>query len=305
MKKELEGVSTLVTQLEKDRETKFGELTQQIKATSEQTGKLQETTEHLRIALSNTRVRGQWGERMAEDVLRAAGFIEGINDLKQQTLRESRNRPDYSFLLPRGLQVHMDVKFPLDNYLKYLEAENEDSKITYCNRFMQDVKKRIKEVSMRDYTDPSESTISYMIVFIPNEQLFAFVCQQDPHMLDLALSSNVILCSPLTLFAILAVIRQAIDNFYLEEKTLKIFEVLASFQKQWSAFVNSFDDLGNKIEAVRSGYSNLTTTRRNQLDRQLMKIDELRQEQEELLRLDETNEDTGIEQSMEAIESPK
>lgn len=145
MKKELEGVSTLVTQLEKDRETKFGELTQQIKATSEQTGKLQETTEHLRIALSNTRVRGQWGERMAEDVLRAAGFIEGINDLKQQTLRESRNRPDYSFLLPRGLQVHMDVKFPLDNYLKYLEAENEE----FQNNLLQSFYARCQEKDKR------------------------------------------------------------------------------------------------------------------------------------------------------------
>ena len=83
MKLELDDVQTLVTSLEKDREGKFGELTQQLKQAAEQTTNLQNTTEKLRLALSNTQTRGQWGERMAEDVLRTAGFIEGINYQKQ------------------------------------------------------------------------------------------------------------------------------------------------------------------------------------------------------------------------------
>ena len=41
------------------------------------------TTGQLREALANTRARGQWGERMAEDVLRLTGFVEGVNYLKQ------------------------------------------------------------------------------------------------------------------------------------------------------------------------------------------------------------------------------
>jgi DNA recombination protein RmuC len=292
MKKELDGVSSLVSDLEKDREKKFGELTEQLKQAVDQTGQLQKTTENLRIALSNTRTRGQWGERMAEDVLRAAGFIEGVNYLKQEVLVNSRNRPDYTFLLPRGRKVNMDVKFPLDNYLKYLESETDEVQRQYRDRFMHDVRNRIKEVTSREYIDPSDCTISYMIVFIPNEQLFAFIHQEDSKILDSALQSKVILCSPMTLFAILSVIRQAIDNFYLEERTLEVLKVFDAFHKHWIEFINSFENLGKKIDAVQGEYSSLVGKRRSQLDRQLIKIDELRHQKEEDLQLDSGDGDT-------------
>ena len=120
MKDDLGKVENLVTNLEKDREKKFGELTNQLKNTAEQTGKLQETAHQLHSALASTKVRGQWGERMAEDVLNMAGFIEGINYLKQKSLETSQSRPDYTFLLPQNLKLNMDVKFPLYNYLHYL-----------------------------------------------------------------------------------------------------------------------------------------------------------------------------------------
>ena len=69
--------------------------------------------------------RGQWGERMAEDVLQLAGFLEGINYHKQREI--DTGIPDFTFLLPDGLSLHMDVKFPLDNDLRYLDAERTDS----------------------------------------------------------------------------------------------------------------------------------------------------------------------------------
>ena len=149
MKKEMESVQNLVKNLEKDREKKFGELSTQLKSAVEQTGKLQETTNQLRMVLSNPKARGQWGERMAEDVLRLAGFMEGINYEKQKTLETTTTRPDYTFLLPQGLKLNMDVKFPLDNYVSYLEAENSSEKEKYKSQFLRDVKDRIKEVTTR------------------------------------------------------------------------------------------------------------------------------------------------------------
>ena len=62
---------------------------------------------------------------MAEDVLRLSGFIEGVNYLKQKTLETAAGRPDYTFPLPQGRKVNMDVKFPLDNYVRFLEAERD------------------------------------------------------------------------------------------------------------------------------------------------------------------------------------
>ena len=89
MKTELGKVSSLVNNLEKDREAKFGELTTQLKNASEQTGKLMQTTNKLHEVLASARARGQWGQRMAEDILRLAGFIENVNYLKEKGITEA------------------------------------------------------------------------------------------------------------------------------------------------------------------------------------------------------------------------
>src|SRR2546423_1416853 len=66
---ELGKVSELVRELEHDRHKAFGELTNELRRQHEGLNTLSEHTHQLREALANSRVRGQWGERMAEDVL--------------------------------------------------------------------------------------------------------------------------------------------------------------------------------------------------------------------------------------------
>jgi len=278
MKGDLQKVQDLVTGFEKDREKKFGELANQLKTTAEQTGKLQETTSQLRTALASSKVRGQWGERMAEDVLRLAGFVEGINYRKQKTLETVGTRPDYTFLLPQDLTVNMDVKFPLDNYMRYLDADGETDRERHKNQFIRDVRGRIKEVTTREYINPAENTVDYVIVFIPNEQVYAFINENDSSILDEALKHKVILCSPITLYAVLAVIRQAVDNFNLEKTAAQIMSLLGTFNKQWSNFIKSLEKMGKKIDEAQKEFNALTSTRRNQLERPLRQIEDLRKQ---------------------------
>jgi DNA recombination protein RmuC len=278
MKGDLGKVQDLMKTLEKDREQKFGQLEVQLRSAAEQTSKLQETTHHLRQALASTKVRGQWGERMAADVLSLAGFIEGVNYLKQQALETGPTRPDYTFNLPQGRKVNMDVKFPLDNYIRFLEADNELEKDAFKAQFLRDVKNRVKDVTTREYINPEENTLDYVLVFIPNEQVYAFINENDATLLDEALKKKVVLCSPITLYAILAVIRQAMDNFNLERTAGQIMALLGGFNKQWEAFVRSMDKMGDKIHQAQKEFDDLTTTRRNQLERQLRKIEDLRLE---------------------------
>ncbi len=282
MKEDLVGIQKLVTNLEKDREQKFGELAHHLRNASEETRRLQETASYLQAALASTKVRGQWGERMAEDVLKLAGFVEGINYSKQKALETAGSRPDYTFLLPQNLKVNMDVKFPLNNYLRYLEANGETDQESYKNQFMKDVKQRIKEVTTRDYINPSDNTVDYVIVFIPNEQVYAFINDNDRTIIDEALKQKVILCSPITLYAILAVIRQAVDNFNLEKTAAQIMSLLGAFQKQWESFVSTMEKMGRRIEDAQMEYNALVITRRNQLERPLRQIEELRVQQASL-----------------------
>ena len=275
---ELEKVSTLMKDLEKDRVEKFGQLSSQLRITNEQTNVLMKTTNSIREALSSTKTRGQWGERMAEDVLRLAGFVENINYVKQKTLEGSSQRPDFTFMLPKDLTINMDVKFPLTNFVNYLESASERDKEGYKNTFLRDVKLRLKEVTTKDYISPENNTVDYVILFIPNEQIYSFIQEEDSSIFDTAIQNKVLLCSPVNFFAVLAIIRQAIDNFALEQTSKEMLSLFGTFKKQWDAFVNKFDTLGQRIEAVQTEYEHLTTTRKRAVERPLNKIEGLRKQ---------------------------
>jgi len=276
MRGDLQKMQDVVAGFEKERVQKYGELSAHLKTAAEQTAKLQDTANHLRQALVSTKARGMWGERMAEDVLQLAGFIEGVNYLRQKTLDGAGSRPDYTFQLPQGRKVNMDVKFPLNSYLRYLETENDMEREVQKGQFLRDVRSRIKEVTTRDYINPEDETLDYVLVFIPNEQVYAFINQNDPAIIDEALRSKVILCSPFTLFAILAVIRQAMDNFSTAKAANDMLRLIGGFNKEWEKFRKSMDNMGRKIEDARDEFQKLATTRRNKLERPLQKIEDLR-----------------------------
>lgn len=269
-------VSELMSALERDRVEKFGELAMQLKTTGEQTTALAQTTATLCEALASTKVRGQWGERMAEDVLRLAGFLENVNYVRHKAIEAIGTRPDFTFLLPRNLTLNMDVKFPLDNYLKCLEATTDLERAKLRNDFLRDVKARIKEVTTREYINPEQNTVDSVLLFIPNEQVYAFIHEHDRSIFDDGIKNRVVFCSPITLFAILAVIRKAVDNFSLEQTSNEILSLLGVFKKQWIEFVSKLEVVGKRIGDAQREYEALTTTRRRQLERPLEKIDQLR-----------------------------
>jgi DNA recombination protein RmuC len=263
-------------ELEKDRVKKFGELASQLNTASQQTAALMQTSNLLREALAGTKTRGQWGERMAEDVLRLAGFIENVNYLKQKAIDGTGSRPDFTFLLPENLKLNMDVKFPLNNYTKFLETDLESEKVRFRNDFLRDVKARIKEVTTKEYINPEQNTVDYVLLFIPNEQIYSFIHEQDSSILDEGLRNRVIFCSPITLFAVLAVIRQAVDNFSLGKTSNEILSLLGLFKKQWDEFLKKLELLGKRIDDTQKEYESLSTTRRRQLERPLNRLDDLR-----------------------------
>jgi len=274
---DIQKMQEAVSSFERDRVQKYGELSAHLRTAAEQTARLQDTANHLRQALVSTKARGLWGERMAEDVLQLAGFVEGVNYLKQKVLEGAGSRPDYTFQLPQGRKVNMDVKFPMNGYLRFLETENDMEREVQKGQFLRDVRNRISEVTSRDYINPEDETLDYVLVFIPNEQVYAFINQNDPSIIEEALKKKVILCSPFTLFAILAVIRQAIDNFSTAKAANDMLRLIGGFNKEWEKFRSSMDKMGRKLEDAREEFQRLKTTRTNKLERPLQKIEDLRQ----------------------------
>jgi len=276
MSRELERVHTLMTGMEKEREARFAEIAEQIKNTASQTEKLTDVTGSLNRALSSTAERGRWGERMALDIIRATGMKENINYDIQKTLANGK-RPDFTFYLPKGFCVNMDVKFPLDSYMKYMETEGMERE-THLKNFLKDVKLKLREVKDRGYIDVEEHTLDVMLMFIPNESVYEFIHEKDPNMLDVALGNGVILTSPMSLFAVLAVIRQSVENFAFESTSGEMLQLFGKFYKQWDMFTSKLEMIGKRLDDAQKAYDELTTTRRNQLERPLEKIETLRKE---------------------------
>jgi DNA recombination protein RmuC len=279
MSRELGRVTDLLAEFEADRGAKLDVLQGVMRQQRDGIAELSRTTQGLREALSSTKARGQWGERMAEDVLTLAGFVEGIQYRKQVAVEGGRGIPDFTFLLPRGVVLYMDVKFPLDNYLRYVDAESDLEQRRYREDFLRDVRAKVKELAARAYCDTTAETVDCVLLFIPNEQLYGFIQEHDGAVLDQALERKIVMCSPLTLFAVLAVVRQAVDSFRLERTTSEILDVLGTFSKQWDGFVTQMDTLGKRLESTASAYDQLVGARRRQLERQLDRIEDLRTDQ--------------------------
>jgi len=276
--------------IDKQRRETAGVIKAELTRTTEATAKLRDTTAQLREALASTQRRGQWGERMAEDVLQLAGFVEGVNYRKQVTV-DSGERPDFTFMMPKNLRLNMDVKFPLDNYLRSLEATDDASRERFANAFLKDVRKQLREVTSRAYIDVAGGTVDCVLLFIPNEQVYGFIHENDNKLLDDAVRNKVVLCSPLTLYAVLSVVRQSVDNFRLGRVSNDILDLLGTFRKEWTKYCEVAEKAGRSLEMAMTHFEALQTTRSRQLERQLEHIDDLRSKQDSSLLPGERGED--------------
>lgn len=250
----------------------------QMQESSAGISKLQDTTSKLRQILSSSQARGAWGERMVEDILNFIGLVEGVNYQKQAV--SEKGRPDYTFFLPRSMHINMDVKFPISHYEAYLAAQNDNEREAEKKQFIQDVRNHIKAVSNRDYINTAAGTVDYVLLFIPNESIYTFLNKEDSTLVDFSLERKIVICSPVTLYAILSLIRQSVTNFSIEKRAGDMQKYIQEFKLQWTRFVDKMDGLGKTLNTAQKHYEDLTKTRVNQLEKPVDKILDMNLESE-------------------------
>lgn len=275
---ELLKLTNLVNTLENKRSSQIGELKQALDTSHNQTMQLYSVTNNLNQTLSSKQHRGQWGERMADDILNSCGLKEGINYLRQSK-SASGNRPDFTFLFPNNMKLNMDVKFPFENYRRYIDADDID-KGQYKQAFIKDVKNHIKAVSGREYINIEEKTLDCVLLFIPNESIYSFIFQVENTIIDEASTKNVLICSPSSLISILSVMRQAADNFVIEKNAKLLLQALSVFRKEWGKYSDSLDKIGGFIDKLSNEYRELMVTRTKKLDKSINELELLSENNE-------------------------
>ena len=252
---------------------RFGNVNEAVAALAQQTS-------NLNNVLSSSQARGQWGERMAEDLLHAAGLLEGINYEKQDTI-SGGGRPDYTFLMPPNRVLYMDVKFPMDSYTKCMTATDAAAREIAKREFITAARARVTELQKRDYVvSTTQHSLDYVLLFVPNESITAFIHEADPTLIDWALERKVVLCSPLTLYSFLVVVRQATESFHTEETAAQIMQMMGKFRKQWENYVKSLEKVKKSFDNMQEELDDLTVGKRFKgLNRETKKIDDLRKQQ--------------------------
>lgn len=272
MQRELREHREYADALDKERIKTFSELKQGMTVQSELTERLRASAEKLNNILSNSRLRGQFGERVAEDILKAGGLIEGTHYVRNKMQETVVTRPDFTFLLPDSHKINMDVKFPLENFSRMLETNGgEDENLKRA--FLRDIKEKVKEVTGREYINQNENTLDFVILFIPNERIASYIHENFPEIFDMAVSSKVTMASPYTLISFVAMVQRAFHNFYQKEHIRDILLLIGEFSSRYELFKKRFQDIGDKIDKSKIAYEDVSEKSFKMMDSTISKIE--------------------------------
>jgi DNA recombination protein RmuC len=277
LEEQLKRHESLVKGFEADRERKFGSLESGLARAMEETVKLRQTTSSLVSVLGNVKVRGQWGQKMAEDILRLCGLQPGIQYEAEKQI--GAVRPDYTFFLPGGQRLFMDVKFPFENYLRFTRSDQAQDQENAREAFVRDVRVHLRDMEKRDYASPGQEALDYILIFIPNEQVYGLVNEWMPDLFDECLKKRMIVCGPWTLYAVLSIIRQAWENYRFGESLQEIVEAIRAFRQDYGLFNERFQEVGKRIARVQEAYEDVAKTSHKRLEQKMDKIEAYRKGQ--------------------------
>lgn len=287
LEKQLEGSRREVGDLTKQNSA----IREQLANTAKITEGLQVSTDSLKNLLSNNRLRGVWGEQVAEDLLLAAGFVEGSNFTKQSSTNEGR--PDFTVLLPDGAKLNVDAKFPFDDLMEYQDAKTETAKKAALSKFSNSMKTKVKGITTKDYINPQDQTLDFVVMFIPNEMIFSFIYEKLPEINEYCNQRKVVLAGPFGFTAVLRLVMQAHKNFGYEKRLQEIFGLVAKFQEEYGKFGSHMERLGVQLETVQKTYHEVEGTRARQLTKVVDRISDHSQleSQAEMLALGKTTDE--------------
>lgn len=269
---ELEKSKKQLNETEKERIGEFNTLKAILEEYKVATGDLKDSTEGLRNVLSNNQLRGKYGEEIAENLLRTIGFVKGENYEANVSLESNQNRPDFTIYLPDKTKINIDAKFPLNNFIKMTEEENKEKKKQFKKQFEQDIKARIKEVSNRDYINPEENTVDFVILFVPNEMIFSFIYDQMSDAWKEAMEKKVVLAGPFSFTAILRMVYQSFKSFKYQENLHEIINLIKKFEQEYDKYNEEFEVLGKRIKDASVQFDKVSITRTKKLSGIVEKI---------------------------------
>lgn len=286
IQQDLKDSKESLTKSDKERIGSFMELKNKMEEYSKVTSQLSASTENLKNLLSNNQLRGQFGEQVADELLKMAGFVRGVDYDFNKEQEGSETRPDFCIFLPDKTRINVDSKFPYANLQKMTEVDSKEEKENYRKKFEKDVKEKIKQASSRDYINPDDNTVDFVILFIPNEMIFSFIYDKLNDVWAEAMEKKVILAGPFSFTAILRMVKQAYQNFSYQKNIRQVIGHVQTFEKEFEKFQEEFLKVGDRIKSLDKQYNAVSSTRVNQLTKRVDMIKLDASQEEEIKKLE-------------------
>jgi DNA recombination protein RmuC len=253
----LARTSEALREIEVERQRDFGSLRQHLSDMRDSHSALQRETRNLVQALSKPQVRGQWGEIALRRLVELAGMTAHCDFEEQVHVAgpEGALRPDMVVHLPEGRDVVVDVKTPLDAYLAAAEAPSDDLRAASLKRHAQHVAERVRMLSSKNYAAQFARAPQFVVLFLPGDQFLSSALDQQPELLDRAMSSNIILTTPSTLLALLKTIYNGWQNVRLAENAERIRSLAEDLHARLVTFRNHMGKVGSSLESSITAFN--------------------------------------------------
>lgn len=229
-----------------------------METTNQQVVGFAEQMKSLENILKNPKQRGILGEFFLENML-------------SQQLPPTHFKMQYAFkngeavdavILVRDKVIPVDAKFSLENYNAMMDEKVESERQKLEKEFKSDLKKRIDETSK--YVRPEEGTTDFAFMFIPADGVFYNLLSQKVGTLDIntvdlveyAFKKKVILVSPMTFYAYLQTVMQALKALTIEKKAVEIQKNVGDLARHLLAYEDHMTKLGSHLSTTVNAYNN-------------------------------------------------
>ena len=272
LKDAITNMQKAISENQKESAAHSASFREQMLQMMQQTQQLGERAESLTNVLRrDNKVSGNMGGIILGDLLASQGLTEGTHYEVQARLRDEMGRPlkhdetgkemqpDVILHYPQGQDAIIDSKVSLVAYEKYVNAESPEEKERYLQEHIKSVRSHVNELARKDYSKyikNGRETVDFVIMFVPFESSLQLALANDPTLWREAFEKKVFVTGEQNLLGILHMIHIAWVQNQQAENQEKVFGLAEQLLDRLGDFVQRYNDLGTKIEAVQKAYDN-------------------------------------------------
>ena len=272
LKEAISNMQKAINENQKESAAHSASFREQMLQMMRQTQLLGEKAEGLTNVLRrDNKVSGNMGEIILGDLLASQGLTEGTHYEVQTRLRDDMGRPlkhdetgkemqpDVILHYPQGQDAIIDSKVSLVAYEKYVNAETTEEKERYLQEHIKSVRSHVNELARKDYSKyikNGRESVDFVIMFVPFESSLQLALANDPTLWREAFEKKVFVTGEQNLLGILHMIHIAWVQNQQAENQEKVFGLAEQLLDRLGDFVQRYNDLGTKIEAVQKAYDN-------------------------------------------------